>query len=195
MDQNDHGSLAKGNHHMKHHLLLLGLLLLPLGALAGDPGQSLIAADLKQEPFADAKTVASLPVGSVLDVVKRQGGWMQVKAADGSEGWLKMTSIKLGTGTAAKGESGLGSLLNVARSGRSGNTGVTVATGVRGLSAEELKNAKPAPDAVKKLDGFPNGKREAESFAGGAKLQSQKIEYLGMSQAATNSGSSFGGGR
>lgn len=178
------------------NLLLLGLLLLPLGALAGDPGQTLVAVDLKQEPFVDAKTLLNLPAGSMVDVIKRQGGWMQVKPAEGSEGWLKMTSIKLGTGTAAKGESGLGSLINVARSGRSGNTGVTVATGVRGLSAEDLKNAKPAPDAVKKLDNFPNGKREGETFAGGAKLQSQKIEYLGMSQAATSSsGGSFGGGR
>jgi hypothetical protein len=185
----------KGNHHMKHQLLLLALLLLPMSALAGDPGQTLIAADLKQEPFVDAKTLSNLPAGSPVDVLKRQGGWMQVKSADGNEGWLKMTSIKLGAGTTAAGESGLGSLINVARSGRSGNTGVTVATGVRGLSAEELKNARPAPEAVKRLDGFPNGKREAESFAGGAKLQSQKIDYLGLSQATTNSGSTFGGGR
>jgi hypothetical protein len=180
---------------MKHHLILLGLLLLPLGAMAGDPGQTLVAIDLKQEPFVDAKTLTNLPAASAVDVLKRQGGWMQVKTTEGTEGWLKMTSIKLGTGIAAKGETGLGSLLNVARSGRSGNTGVTVATGVRGLSAEDLKNAKPAPEAVKKLDTLPNGKREAESFAGGAKLQSQKIDYLGMSQATTSSGSTFGGGR
>lgn len=177
-------------------LFLLGLLLMPLGALAGDPGQTLVAVDLKQEPFVDAKTLSNLPAGSMVDVLKRQGGWLQVKAADSTEGWLKMTSIKLGAGAAAKGESGLGSLINVARSGRSGNTGVTVATGVRGLSAEDLKHSKPSPDAVKKLDNFPKGKREGETFAGGAKLQSQKIEYLGMSQAATsNSGGSFGGGR
>jgi hypothetical protein len=178
---------------MKHlRLALLGLFF-PFSLWAGDPGQTLVAADLKQEPFADAATLVNLSAGTQVDVIKRQGGWMQVKPADGKEGWLKMTSIKLGTGTAGKGESGLGSLINVARSGRSGNTGVTVATGVRGLSAEDLKNTKPAPDAVKKLDSFPSGKREAETFAGSAKLQSQKIDYLTNAQTSGSSTNSFGG--
>ncbi|HWT28100.1 MAG TPA: SH3 domain-containing protein [Methylophilaceae bacterium] len=177
-------------------LILVGLLLMPPWVLAGEPAQTLVAADLKREPYADAATILSLPAASAVEVIKRQGGWMHVKSADGKEGWLKMVSIKLGAGAAAKGDTGLGSLLNVARSGRSGNTGVTVATGVRGLSAEDLKNAKPAPEALKRLDSLPNGKREGESFASAGRLQAQKIDYLGMSQAATDQGANtFGGGR
>jgi hypothetical protein len=161
---------------MKRIYLLL-LLILPL-LCAAEPGQTLISADLKQEPFIDAKTISTLPANTVIDVLKRQGGWMQIKAAD-TEGWVKMTSIKLGTGTAdAKGDSGLKSLLNAATTGRSGNTGVTVATGVRGLSAEDLKNAKPNPEAVKKLDDYSGSKNEAQSFASSGKLQAQKIDYL-----------------
>ena len=177
-------------------LILLGFLLAPLQVMAGDPGQTLVAADLKREPFVDAATVVNLPANTTVDVIKRQGGWMQVKSSDGKEGWLKMVSIKLGTGTTAKGDSGLGSLINVARSGRSGNTGVTVATGVRGLSAEDLKNAKPAPEALKRLDRLPNGAREAETFASNAHLQAQKVDYLGLSQATADQGANtFGGGR
>lgn len=179
-----------------YSIYLSVLLLSPLLAVAGEAAQTLINTDLKQEPFADAQTLATLPASSAVEVIKRQGGWIQVKAAS-NEGWLKMSSIKLGGGNAGKGDSGLGSLINVARSGRSGNTGVTVATGVRGLSPEDLKNAKPAPEAVKKLDSFPAGKNEAQSFANSGKLKSQSVEYFAEAKAVeTSSSNSFiGGGR
>src|SRR5688572_9957912 len=112
--------------------LIVSLLFIFNSALA-DPGKTLLAVDLKQEPFIDAETVSKLEANTNLDVLKRQGGWMHVKTSEGHEGWLKMTSIKLGAATEAKGESGLGSLAKMALTGRSGNTGVTATTGVRGL--------------------------------------------------------------
>ena len=69
-------------------------------------------------------------------------------------------------------------LWNTAVQGRSGNTGVTVATGVRGLSPEDMKNAQPAPDQVKKLDGFAASKSQAESAARSGKLNKQNTDYL-----------------
>lgn len=159
--------------------LLLSLSLLAgFSAHAAETGQTLAATELKGEPFSDAATIATLPAASAVEIVKRQGGWMKVKPAAGDSGWLKMTSVKLGTGDAKSGDSGFGSLINVARSGRSGNTGVTVATGVRGLSPEDLKNAMPAPEAVKKLDGYAVPKKEAESFAAKGSLQRQTVDYI-----------------
>lgn len=155
------------------------LLLLPLLAYGGEAAQTLIKTDLKQQPFADAQTVATLAASAAVDVIKRQGGWVQVKPADVAEGWVKMTSIKFGgPGVAAKGDTGLSSLWNAASQGRSGNTGVTVATGVRGLSPEDMKNAKPAPEELKKLDNYAASKSQAESSANSAKLASQKVDYL-----------------
>ena len=183
---------------MKRYITMLILMFLSLPASAGGPAQTLIDTALKQQPFADAQTVATLPASTAVEVIKRQGGWIQVKPAGGAEGWLKMSSIKLGTGkTDAKGDSGLNSLLNVASSGRSGNTGVTVATGVRGLTPEDLKNAKPAPEAVKELDRLPAGKKEGESFASSGKLQSKNIDYLAAGKTGESivSSSNFGGGR
>jgi len=170
---------------MKRFCILL-VLLLPLLAYAGEAAQTLIKTDLKQEPFADAQTIATLDASTAVEVIKRQGGWVQVKPATGTEGWVKMTSIKIAGSVAAgkSGDSGLGSLLNVARSGRSGNTGVTVATGVRGLSPEDMKNAKPAPDEVKKLDNYAASKSQAESSASKAKLASQKVDYLAEAKSA-----------
>lgn len=164
------------------HVKLISLCFLSAlatSAYAGDAAQTIVSTDLKQEPFSDAQTITSLPASTTVDVLKRQGGWMQVKPAAAAEGWVKMTSIKFGgVTTNTKGDSGLGSLLNVAASGRSGNTSVTVATGVRGLSPEDLKNAQPNPEAVKKLDDFAATKSKAESLASAGKLSTHKIDYL-----------------
>lgn len=162
--------------------LLRCLSLLPLGfsfaCAAAETGQTLVAADLKSEPYMDAKTLAALPANSPLEILKRQGGWMQVKSAGSADGWLKMTAIKLGGGASGKGSSGLGELWNVAQGGRSGNTGVTVATGVRGLGAEDLKNASANPEAVKKMQGYAVSRADAESYSTQAKLQRQSVGYL-----------------
>jgi len=155
------------------------LLSVSLAAIASEIGQTLVSTDLKSEPFADAKTMASLPANSAVDVLKRQGGWMQVKPAGNSEGWVKMTALKLGGATAnTKGDSGMSALWNTAMQGRSGNTGVTVATGVRGLSPEDMKNAQPAPEQVKKLDSLAATRSQAESAAKSGKLSRQNVDYI-----------------
>lgn len=159
--------------------LMLFLSSLNVAAMAAETGQVLVTTDLKSEPFADAKTLATLPGSSAVDVLKRQGGWMQVKPAGNGEGWVKLSALKLGgSGANAKGDSGMSALWNTAMQGRSGNTGVTVATGVRGLSPEDMKNARPAPEAVNKLNSFAAIRSQAEVAAKSAKLSKQNIDYL-----------------
>jgi hypothetical protein len=174
---------------------LLAALLNPCNLLAGERAQTLLPVDLKQEPFLDAKVLLNLPTNNPVEVQLRKGGWVQVKVPDGTLGWLKMTSIKYGDAAVAKSDGGWGALLNSARGSRSASAGVTVTTGVRGLSAEELKNAKPAPEAVKRMDSFPNGKNEGQGFAKADQLQSQKIDYLAApavsSTESTNSPSTM----
>lgn len=184
--------------HIKHYLSL-ALIMLTVGftegVYAADAGKTIVAADLKQQPFIDAPTVTNLPANTELEVLSRQGGWMQIKSASG-EGWLKMTAVKLGTGDPkAKSGSGLGTLFNIATTGRSGSSGVTVATGVRGLGQEELKNAQPNHDAVAKMDSFVGAKDKASAFASAASLQSQSLEYLGVATSSSSTGSNLSGGR
>ena len=155
------------------------LLSVSFASSAADSGQIIVNTDLKSEPFVDAKTLANLPANTGVDVLKRQGGWMQVKPASNGQGWVKMTAVKLGgAGSAATGDSGMTALWNAAVQGRSGNTGVTVATGVRGLSPEDMKNAQPAPEQMKKLDGYAASKSQAESAAKSGKLNKQNVDYI-----------------
>lgn len=186
--------------YLKYHIgLALLTLLMCLSYIhvvhAAEAGKTIVAAELKQQPFIDAPTISKLPVNTELEVLARQGGWMQVKSG-AEEGWLKMTAIKLGTGDAqGKSGSGLGTLFNIATTGRSGSSGVTVATGVRGLGQEELKNAQPNHEAVKKMETFASAKNEANTFATAASLKSQNLDYLGTATASGANGATMGGGR
>jgi len=149
--------------------------------------------ELKKEPYTDAETIATLPDQARVEILRRQGGWTQIKAQSTAQGWVKMLSLRLGDGMARKGDSGIGSLLSVARSGSSGTT---VATGVRGLSEEDLKNTRPNPEELQKMERLASTSQDARKFATSAKLGSQQIDYLsapaGSAPASSDNKSSWG---
>ena len=143
---------------------LLATFLLAAGtALAGEAGTALKADNLRTEPFRDAKTVGSLTAADKVEILKKQGGWFQVKSAKGS-------------GDAA-------GVLGLA-SGRAGTGRVVATTGIRGLSEEELKAAKYNERELKKAEAFSATQGEARKFAAEGKLVARKVEYLSAPEAA-----------
>jgi len=161
-------------------LIALGLV----GATwAGERGSALKADDIKAEPYRDARTVGALKAGDAVEILKSQGGWLQVKSVKGN-GWVRMLSIR--RGAARTGSSDLSGLAGVA-TGRAGTGQVVATTGVRGLNEEELKAAKFDEAQVKKLESFSVGKAEAQKFAAAGKLAARSLEYLPAPEA--------GGGR
>ena len=164
-------------------LWVIGMMLLCGMAQAAETAYMVRATELKAKPFADAETLATLEEQSKVEVLTRQASWMQVKAAAGT-GWVKMLSVRLGSPGAQPGkssDSGLGKLFNLAATGSSGST---VTTGVRGLSEEQLKNAKPNPEAFKAMQGFAAKKDDAQKFAKAGKLKAEKLDYLGANKAS-----------
>lgn len=149
--------------------------------------------ELKKEPFSDAATLATLPGKTTVEILKRQGGWTQVKPASADKGWVRMLNLRLGSGTARRGDSGtgIGALFNVARSGSSGTT---VTTGVRGLdiTKDTLQNARPNPNELKRMHGYSVSKAEALNFASSAKLHKQSVKYVeaGSNRSSGNSSTS-----
>lgn len=165
--------------------LCLGLYVLPAAAAqAGEIAYTVRATELKAKPFADAATLLSLAEHGKVEIVTRQASWMQVKA-DGTTGWVKMLSLRLGNTEAQKktGDSGLGALFNVAATG---NSGSTVTTGVRGLSEENLKHARPNPKALKTMQGYAVNEQDAIGFAKAGKLEDQRMDYLPPSGKGDN---------
>jgi len=176
-------------------IMAIIFLFLQVGAAyAVEYGYTVRSTELKDAPFSDAKTLATLPEKTKVEIISRQGAWLQVK--EQQQGWVRLLSLRTGEGRATGGDSGLKSLLNL---GRSGNTGVTVATGVRGLSEADLKNARPNPQELEKLRQLTVHPAEAQKFAANAKLTAQKINYLPEPSQTEKTGSpnpaSFGGER
>ena len=143
-------------------------------AVAQETGFAVRDTEVKKEPYSDAQTVGTVPEKAQVKVLARQGGWMQVESG-ATSGWVRMLSIRMNSGQSSF-ASGLKSLFSVARTGSSGQT---VTTGVRGLDKEQIQNAKPNPEELKKLGAFAASQGDAERFAAGnPQLRNQKIDYL-----------------
>jgi hypothetical protein len=155
----------------------LAALVFALGvgpAVAQETGFAIRQTEVKKEPFSDAETVGTLAEKSQVKVLGRQGGWARIESGLVA-GWVRMLSIRMNSGQSSV-VSGLKSLFSVARTGSSGTT---VTTGVRGLDKEQIQNAKPNPEELKKLAGFAASKGDAEQFAAGdPQLKNQKVDYL-----------------
>ncbi len=168
----------------------LPLMLFASTLAFAEPGSVTRNTDLKAKPFLDAATIAQIAADSKVDIQTRQGAWAQVKTNEGKAGWLKVLNLRsVAASNGGSGMGGVGQLLNVARTGSSGNT---VTTGVKGLSAEQIKNARPNPQEVARLKGYGVSAQEAQRFATATKLQAQNVAAIELaSDTAPQKSSSF----
>jgi len=161
---------------MKIHLntLILSTLILcatSLPTIAGETGTALKTDSLKAEPYSDAKTTGTLIKNEPLAITNKKGAWLQVKTKKNT-GWVRLLSVKR---TSAGGS--LKGAMDVA-SGRAGTGKVVSTTGIRGLSAEELKTAKFNESEMKTLESYASSQKEAEKFAKAGGLTASKVAYL-----------------
>jgi hypothetical protein len=155
--------------------LLAALALLAPGLCLGETATVIRATELKRAPATDAESAGQLAENARVEAFERQGAWTRVKAAGGTEGWVRMLALRYeGGGAARQGDSGIAQAINVARTGTSGTQ---VTTGVRGLDAEQLKQAKPNPGELKKLERYSAGKDAAAAFAERGQLRAQQVDY------------------
>ncbi|KAF0812037.1 hypothetical protein IGB42_03579 [Andreprevotia sp. IGB-42] len=169
---------------------LAGMLALTLTAsmALAESGTLIRAADLKQKPFLDAASAGQLPANSVLDIVARQGAWMQVKSG-ASSGWVKLLNVRTGSGKTGS-SNGIGTLANVVTTGSSGTT---VTTGVKGVSKEDLQKSEPDFKELAKLDGMAVSTQDAARAAQQAKLVVVLVPEIALPRGFSSSSSSSGG--
>ena len=141
-----------------------------------EPAVTIKAVDLKAQAASDAKTVASLPANTTVDLVERQGAWVQLRSGN-DVGWGKLFDVRLAgtnTGSTKGGAKSLGDVLGLA----SGQRGASVTTGVRGLDGETLAKATPNPQEFAKLVAFQATKEQAQTFAAAGNLSPREVELL-----------------
>lgn len=132
--------------------------------------------ELKDKGAADGKTVATLPENTAVKVTQRAGGWTRVEAGTQS-GWVRAFHLRFPSTVESTSSSAAGGLLGSL--GFGGTKKATTATvGVRGLSAEDFKNANPDVAAVQRMASYRVDKGTAERFAHEAKLSTVSINYL-----------------
>ncbi len=148
---------------MRRRLLFAAAVLgLPLLAVA-EPGYISEDTDLRDGPYADAKTVQPLPAATAVDIRGRQGGWYQVQAGQ-QQGWVRMSTLRLRAPGARAG---------VLDGGRNAATQSVATTGVRGLNAPQIQNAAPNLPAVDELEKSVVAVPDARSFAAAGNLQAK----------------------
>ena len=109
---------------------------------AADSGYMVRDTSLRVSPNNDAEIKHNVKAGKTIKVLKRKGGWYQVELTKDQNGWVRMTSVRLGSSKKKKGKGGLLSAFKFFSEGKSDT--VVASTGVRGLDADDFKEAKKA---------------------------------------------------
>jgi hypothetical protein len=167
---------------------VLGLLLaagLCGPARAVESGAMLRSADLKARPFLDAETVTRLPERALVEVIARQGPWMQVRH-QGKEGYVRMLQVRLNVSDSVLARSPAASAPPVRRT--SGSSTPMVTTGVRGFDEQSLKDAEPAPEQFQAMVGYAASAEQARKFAHSAQLVARQVPYYDASGVPVKEG-------
>ena len=147
-------------------------------AATKETGTTRSAVNLMATPYSDAKQTGQLPANTTVNILERHGGWMRI-SAKGKTGWAKLHQVRIGEGPEAKSSGGgLAALKNVSQTGRSGSQGIVATTGIRGLSAEEIKSAKPNPKGVESMEAYRANDNAARDFARSAGLKEKDVPFL-----------------
>jgi hypothetical protein len=146
------------------------MLLSAAPVYAAERGSVIRAGDLKAKPYIDAATSAKLTANQQVDIVSRQGAWVQVQAG-GTTGWVRMLNLRMAEAS-GKPTARQASLL------RTGSSGKTVTTGIKGVNEEDIKNATVNYAELQRLGTLAVPPAEASANAQQSGLKESKVAYL-----------------
>ena len=151
-------------------------------------GEALVTkrlATLREEPSDTSRSLQTLPLRSPLTRLgDKQGPWIKVRLDDASQGWVHMFDVTLPEPVSAAGSTSAGVLRSVTSffnrgnaASRSGNV-ATSTVGIRGLTAQDIANATPNPQALQQAESFRLDAGQASQFASAARLNRQSVAAL-----------------
>lgn len=157
---------------IKKHILWLLTAFACSQAAAAETGVALKADQLRADTFSDAKVVGSVNKNDAVEILNKKGAWLQIKSA-GKTGWVRLLTVKRNS----TGGSNVAGVVGLA-TGRSGTGKVVSTTGIRGLSAEDLKTAQFNEAETKKLESYTVNADDAKQFASNGGLSSRTYPYF-----------------
>lgn len=160
---------------MKQLLRLIALAAVSTLCFA-EPGTVIKASELRRSPAIDASVVSQVADKARVEIVSTQGGWVEVKTAEGKTGWLRLMNVEplaaKSTGGALKGLAAAGGVV------RTGSTGSTAATGIKGISKEDLAGAKANFSELAKLERYRASPADGQQHAQSVGLKTQNVDVL-----------------
>lgn len=161
------------------HVLGLAAALVLSMAASAESGKILRATELRDKPFLEATKTGELAAQAKVEVLARDGGWMQVRSATGQTGWVRLLNVQPVSAEASSGSSSfLGGLAKLGNVASTGSTGTTATTGAKGISQEDLANAQPSMTELAKLEGLPSSAANGRRHAANHKLRAKVSEPL-----------------
>lgn len=145
-------------------------------ALAAESGVVVRASQLLAAPYSDADSRGILRGEAQVEILERRGGWYHVRSDDGRDGWLRLSSIRLGQAEEEEEGGFWASLFSF--TGRSQMRTASATTGIRGLSEEEINAAEPNPAAVERLATFAPDDADTQRFAAEIGLVEREVGPL-----------------
>ena len=166
-----------------------GVFALTLGAAAFAQTEAVLvkrAAQLRDAPGEASRSVVNLPLQTaVTRLGERQGPWIKVRTADGTQGWVHLFDIT-SANTASTGNAGAGALRSITSFFNKGSAQANASTlptstvGIRGLGVEDLANSQPNMAAVAQADATRVDENQARQFANAASLSSRAVNPLAL---------------
>lgn len=145
--------------------------------MAPMPGTTTRDTELKDSPFIDAKTLRTLPSRTAVTIVDRSGGWYKV-VSGGRTGWVRLLHVS--SQPAAASASSKEELEAAAKlvTGRAGGGNIVSTTGIRGLSEEQLRKARPNPVELRRLQSYGVTPDQASVYARANNLERRQVAQL-----------------
>ncbi len=130
--------------------------------------------ELRAEARLDGRVVTTLKQGVKGEVTARSGAWLSIKTAEAT-GWLFSFNVRFASTQQASdaSSSGLGRLFGPRQS-----INVTSSIGIRGLEAEDLRQARFDDGQIRLLDQYAASRADAESSAQSSGLAAAQVDYL-----------------
>lgn len=170
------------------------LLLLSSVVLAAAPGFVVRNSELRSQPSFSGQVAQRLSPGTTVNLLERRGGWRRIEVkANRRRGWVRNYQVRAGQVPSSvvsdnrdENRGVLSDLASLSRSasgllgsGDGTSTSQTTATiGIRGLSAEELKAARPDQQQLNQLKRFGASPEAGRAFAKAANLKRRKVNAL-----------------
>lgn len=182
-------------------LLLLGMMP-TLPSAANPEGIIVRLAAVHAEASSASPRIGQISAGTRVSIFGRQGGWKEVFSEQKSlVGWVRSYQVREGSLTQQsqiKSEedsrgflSGLASFSRKASrffsSGTSNTSSGTATIGVRGLSEEQIKSAKPDLEEFAKMKQFVSNDERMEKFKLEGRLQAREVEHVPQRKKQTTS--------